>query len=253
MLMKNAILRDLAYRFNFLSAVVASVSWVNFTLILILVLGNKTGGFGGWNEMQMLLLTGFWMINNGMAYFLFYSSLKSVDADVNRGTLDYVLYRPLDSQFFLAFRRIILNSFVGVIEGIIIVVYAASQLNLEVTALMVLEVIIILIASIIIYYSLWFMSATLSIHFIMIENIFQTVPDIVELSKFPPRAYPATVSQIFTSFIPILIMTAFPARLVMGELKTIEYFYALGLAVVFLFLSRIFWKWSLKKYEGGSV
>jgi ABC-2 type transport system permease protein len=251
-LAKHSIQRDMAYRLDFISNLVSSVGWVNYSLVLILVLNSVTGGFGGWDKSQMLLLIGSWMINNGLAYFFFYRNMKQVVNDVHKGDLDYVLIKPLDSQFFVSFRRVILNAMCGVIEGFIVVIYALTAMNVAPSPFDVIKYFILTAVSLSLYYSIWFFAASLSIHFILADNLFYAVPDLAEVSKFPGSAYPKNLEYVFSSLIPIILFTTFPAEAIMGQQSTLKFFYAIVVGIIFFCFTRWFWFWSLKRYTSAS-
>ena len=251
-LAKHSIQRDMAYRLDFISNLIASIGWVNYSLVLILVLNSVTGGFGGWNTNQMLLLVGSWMINNGLAFFFFYRNMKQVVNDVHKGDLDYVLTKPLDSQFFVSFRRVILNAMFGVAEGIIVIVYALTVMNFTPSFFDIMKFFILTAVSLSLYYSIWFFAATLSIHFILADNLFYAVPDLAEVSKFPGSAYPKKLEYIFSSLIPIILFTTFPAQAIMGQQSTTKFIYAIVVGIIFFCFTRWFWFWSLKRYTSAS-
>jgi len=251
-LAKHSIQRDLAYRLDFLSNLLSSLGWVNFTLILILVLSNNVESFGGWNQDQMLLLAGVWMINNGLAFFFFYRNIKQVVKDVVKGDLDFALLKPLDSQFYVSFRRVILNGLLGVIEGVIVIAYVLGRMEIVPSMEQLVRFLVLNGVGLMIYYSLWFFVAALSIHFVMVDNLFHTVPEVIQISKFPQSAYPKTLALLFTSVIPIIIMTTFPARELLGTQSLGQFAYAIMVGVILVITTRKFWYWSLTRYSSAS-
>jgi len=200
----------------------------------------------------MLLLIGVWMIENGFAYFLFYRTIKQLISDVYTGSLDYLLLKPLDSQFLASSRRVALNSLAGPIEGVIIISAALSKLHYLPQIGDLIKFAVLVIVGLSIYYSLWFIAATMSFHWIMVENLLTTVPELVAASKFPPPAYPTGFALFFSSIIPVILMTSSPVRQILGNLPLPYLIYTIAVGGLFLFISRRFWFWSLKSYTSAS-
>ncbi len=248
----RSIQRDMAYRLDFFSNLLSSLGWLNLTLAIVLIFNKTAGGFGGWNSDEMLLLTGSWMINNGLAYFFFYRNMKQLVKDIHNGDLDLIVTKPVDSQFFVSFRRVILNSIAGPIEGVIVIVIALSNLNITPNIWHILSFILLVITSLIIYYSLWFFAASLTIHFTLADNLFYAVPEAIDTSKYPASAYPKAMFYILQTIVPLAVMTTFPALTIQGRLSWQLIIYAVFLAVIFFFGARSFWFWSLKKYTSAS-
>lgn len=241
----------MAYRVNFISALVSAAGWTNFTLVMILILNSQTGGFGDWSADEMLLLNSVWMMNNGICFAMFYGNIKDLINEIPLGKIDSLLTRPIDSQFSVSLRRTLITSFISLAEGIALLTISISRMSITPSIEEVLLFIYLCFIAIVIYYSIWFFAATLNIHFYVADNFFRVVPEIIEVSKFPPSSYPKPAEMLFSSLIPIIIMTAFPAQTILGEMTTTKILYATGLGFVFFFGSRFFWKWSLKRYTSG--
>lgn len=141
----------------------------------------------------------------------------------------------------------------GVLEGIIVVIYCLTNIGLEVSLLSLIQFTILLFCGICLFYSLWFITATLNFHFERIENAFSMIPGIAYLSKFPPSSYPDLFRRIFSVFIPILVMTALPAEALRQNLSWLQFSYGIAISITFFALARWFWRWSLRKYNGASI
>lgn len=243
--------RDLEYRVGLISGAVSNFAWSNLSLLVVLVLGHTVGQFGGWNVDQMLLLVGFWMIVNGLAHVFFYGGIKRLIDDIHTGRLDKVLTLPVSSLFITSLRRPFLSSSMGIIEGSIVVFFAASKLQVVFGFNVVLMTVLLLVAAAV-YWSLWVIAATMSIHFPMSDNLVYAVPELVDLSRFPDTAYPPALQNLFSSFVPILLMTSFPAQALQGLLPGERFAYALVVGGLAVLIARTFWNWSLRRYTSAS-
>lgn len=243
---------DVEYRASNFASTLANLSWTNFSLFSVLIVGHATGGIGGWNIDQMVLLSGLWMIYNSLSHTLWYGNMKRTIVDVHSGRLDLLLVKPVDAQFHTSIKRIISNSLFGLFEGAIVCMWSVHNLGISLTPLHVLLAILLITFGLIVYYSLWMMTATLGFHFAYIENAPNLVPELADFSKYPIDAYTPSMQAMAYGLIPIMIITFFPATALLDriEVGNIMYF-ALATLVLFV-VARLFWNYSIKKYTSAN-
>ena len=97
------------------------------------------------------------------------------------------------------------------------------------------------------------MLATLSFWFIRIENILVIFQTMYEAGRWPIGIYPNWLKFILTFIVPIAFAITVPARALTGRLTTEALALDVGLAVVMLVVSRLFWRIGLRNYSGASA
>ncbi|MFN9173942.1 MAG: ABC transporter permease [Synechocystis sp.] len=247
---QTAIAAELEYRLNFLLASLSSL--VNLVGSLFgLFLFYRTGyQFSGWDWQAVLLVLGLFTILQGLAATLFVPNLNRIVRYVEQGTLDFVLLKPISSQFWLSLRQLSPWGLPDICFGVGLILYAGRLLNLSLGNLGIGA--ILLVFSSIILYSLWFMLGATSIWFVKIYNVTEVLKGFLEAGRYPMVAYPAIYRVFFTFVIPVAFLTTIPAEAMLGRLNPVWLLGDLGLAIALLWISHRFWQFALKFYTSAS-
>jgi len=96
----TAIAAELEYRLNFLLAILTSI--VNLLgSIFGLFLFYRTGyTFSGWRWEEAMIILGIFTLMQGIATTFLIPNLNKIVSHVQLGTLDFVLLKPISSQFW---------------------------------------------------------------------------------------------------------------------------------------------------------
>ena len=247
---QTAIAAELEYRLNFLLASLSSL--VNLAGSLFgLFLFYRTGyQFSGWNWQAVLLVLGLFTILQGLAATLFIPNLNRIVRYVEQGTLDFVLLKPISSQFWLSLRQLSPWGLPDICFGVGLILYASHLLNLSLGNLGV-GAILLAFGSVILY-SLWFMLGATSIWFVKIYNVTEVLKGFLEAGRYPMVAYPAIYRVFFTFVIPVAFLTTIPAEAMLGRLNPLWLLGDLALAIALLWISHRFWQFALKFYTSAS-
>jgi len=139
-----------------------------------------------------------------------------------------------------------------IILGLSIVFWAAVQSGSTFSFYSLFVFIISLLIGFIILYSVWFLIAASSIWFVKTWNATEVLRALLAAGRYPISAYPVILRFIFTLLLPVAFLTTFPAEAILGELNFNILFFGLILSSLFLFFSRLFWKFALKHYTSAS-
>ncbi len=251
-LLKQNLKFDTQYRSSFWANVIANATWSNFSLFAVLAIGNVTGGLGGWSVNQMIILVGMWMIYNSVAHFFWYGNMKRTVYDIHSGKLDLILSKPIDSQFFTSFKRIITNALFGLFEGIIVCAWVIANSEITFSMASLLLTILTIVFGLVIYYCFWMMTATLGFYFEFIENATNIPAELADFSRFPVSAYPAYVQAVAFGLVPLMIITTIPAQILFGEIHIQSILYMALAATILFCITRIFWNASIKRYTSAN-
>jgi ABC-2 type transport system permease protein len=247
---QSAIAAELEYRFNFLIATISSM--VNLSgSIFSLFLFYRTGyTFGGWTWEESLIVLAIFTLLQGFSAIFLIPNLNKIVTHVQEGTLDFILLKPINSQFWLSTRMISPWGFPDVVFGLLILIYAGNKLGLGLTQYFI--TVIPLSLGMITLYSIWFMLGATSIWFVKIYNVTEVLRGLLEAGRFPMVAYPAAYRFFFTFVIPVAFLTTIPATTLLGRVEWIWLFAAAILALILFLGSRIFWRFALRFYTSAS-
>ncbi|VXD23093.1 conserved membrane hypothetical protein [Planktothrix serta PCC 8927] len=247
---ETAIAAELEYRINFLISAITSLGSL-IGSIFSLFLFYRTGySFEGWSWEEVLIVLGIFTILQGFSTTILVPNLNRIVTQVQEGTLDFVLLKPLSSQFWLSTRMISPWGIPDLIFGCSIIAYQGNKLGL--TAKDYLASLLPLSFGIMSLYSIWFILGATSIWFVKIYNVTEVLRGLLEAGRYPMVAYPMAYRFFFTFIVPVAFLTTIPAESILGRTE-ISWVMSSGLlALGLLIISAKFWQFALKFYTSAS-
>ncbi|MCT0199463.1 ABC-2 family transporter protein [Synechococcus sp. CS-1325] len=243
---------ELEYQANVvieLLAVIANLAGSLFTLSLFYGHGHD---LGGWSWDAALVVLGLYTLLDGLTTTLLQPNLSTIVTHVRTGTLDFVLLKPVDSQFWLSTRTISPWGLPGLIAGAVLAMVAAVRAGAPLDPLSLSTAALLLIASALILYSLWFVLAATSIWFVKVWNATEVLRSALVAGRYPVSAYPAGLRLFFTVVLPVAFLTTVPAEAILGRASLAWLLLSLAVAALSLLISRRFWSFALRFYTSAS-
>lgn len=238
---------------------------VNAVVELLSVLGNLAGSLfvlslffrdgrnlGGWSWDQALVVLGVYTLLDGLTSTLLQPNLGALVTHVQKGTLDFVLLKPVDSQFWLSLRIVSPWGLPGVAVGLVLMVVGMVRAGTAPTALGLALGVLVLVAASLLLYSLWFVLAATSIWFVKVWNATEVLRATLVAGRYPISAYPAGLRVLFTFVLPVAFLTTVPAETLLGKASTPAVLAGLLVAGLALGASRLFWIFALRFYTSAS-
>lgn len=246
----TAIAAELEYRFNFLLAALSSLGGLAGSLFGLFLFYQGGYTFEGWRWEESLIVLGIFTLLEGFSSTFLAPNLNRIVRHVQQGTLDFVLLKPLNSQFWLSTHTLSPWGTTDIFFGALVIGYAGSKLGVGLGDYLLAA--IPLSFGLVILYSLWFMLGALSIWFVKIYNVTEVLRGLIEAGRFPIVAYPVAYRFFFTFVVPVSFLTTIPAEVMLGRSTLGWTVAAAGLAVALLFASRWFWGFALRFYTSAS-
>jgi ABC-2 type transport system permease protein len=247
---RTAIAAELEYRLNFIFAALSSLGALAGSIFSLFLFYRQGYNFQNWRWEEALIIVGIFTFLEGFANAFLASNLNRIVKHVQNGTLDFVLLKPISSQFWLSFHSFSLWGLPDMLFGLAIVFYAGSSLGVSLGSY-VLSAIPLLFGMVILY-SLWFILGATSIWFTKIYNITEVLKGLLAAGRFPIGAYPAAYRFFFTFVIPVVFLTTIPAETLLGRVNPLWVVGGGCLAVILLLLSNRFWQFALRFYTSAS-
>ncbi len=245
-----AIAAEMEYRINFLLAIITTIGNLCGSIFGLFLFYRTGYTFHGWQWQEALIVLGVFTVLQGVSATFLVPNLNRIVDHVQQGTLDFVLLKPISSQFWLSTRTVSLWGLSDLLFGLIIIAYAGIQLGL--TPINYLFGVLPLLFAIIGLYSLWFMLGSTSIWFVKTYNITEVLRGLLEAGRYPIVAYPTGYRVFFTFVVPVAFLTTVPAQAMLGRGEMIWIVTSGFLAVTLLFASIGFWRFALRFYTSAS-
>jgi ABC-2 type transport system permease protein len=246
----TAIEAELEYRINFIIATLTSLGSLSGSLFALFLFYQGGYTFQGWSWQEALVVLGVFTLLQGFSATFLAPNLNQIVRQVQLGTLDFVLLKPISSQFWLSTRTVSPWGLPDLIFGVTIIGYAGTQLGIASSAYFL--ALIPLLFGLLSLYSLWFMLGATSIWFVKIYNVTEVLRGLIEAGRFPMAAYPIAYRFFFTFIVPVAFLTTVPAEVLLARSELSWIAGAALLAIGLMLVAHYFWRFALRFYTSAS-
>jgi len=243
---------ELEYKTNILVDLITAILSLVGSIFLLSIFFQNNGYIGGWEFEQALIIQAIYTILNGITNTWFNPNLTEIVKHIREGTLDFVLLKPIDSQFFISLKKLNPSGFLEIMLGFFLLFFCIriNQINLNLSFLTLS--LITISCSICILYSLWFFISTTTIWFVKTWNAIEVLRSFLYIGRFPLSSFSFSLRIFFSVFIPIAFITTIPSEVFLGLSQLWKILLEVIVASVFLVTSRKFWLFALKFYSSAS-
>src|ERR1043166_5453098 len=241
------------YRANLALDVLEEVVVVGSSLIAVSVLFTHTGTLNGWSFGQMIVLLGVYYLIQGAQSVVFEMSLERFMEHIRLGTLDFILIKPVNSQFLVSTRHVQLAEIAQVVFGLGLVGVGVAEVGEVVGFGEVVRFSLTQLCGLSLVYCVILILSTIAFWATRIENLLAIFWSFLDAGRFPVDVYPGWLRVTLSTAVPIGVAITIPAQPSAGRLDDI----GLGLMVVgsvsaFVF-STWFWRKGVQNYTGASA
>ncbi len=163
---KNSILKELEYRVNFIANIFMSVLWLVWGIVGVTIFFLHRDTLGDWTYPEVLIVVGLFTFFNGLMEALLRPNVGAVIEQIRDGTLDFVLTKPVNSQFIASLRTIVVWRLVDVVIGLRLIAYALGLLHITPTLGQIGIFTLMILSGTAIVYSLWLVMVSFAFWFI---------------------------------------------------------------------------------------
>jgi len=252
-LWKNSIVREMAFKTNFLLWIVVEMLWFALQLSFMFVIYSHTDRIGTWSKWQVVMLLGASHFIQQLFTAFFLTNCTQLSELIRTGKLDFMLLLPVNTRFMISFRQVDLGGFVNAASAVAVMIYAAHQLRLTPTWAQVAGFGLLSAVGILIHYSLMFLLASVSFWTVRAQGIVWGYYNLFNIARLPDEAFRGLFKAVFTFALPMLLVANVPVKLLVHKLSSpLEMLVLLGMAIVCLALSEGVWRYSVKHYTSAS-
>jgi len=255
-LARFSLVRELAFRTNFLVKIVVEMLWLAILIAFYETIFAKTSMVAGWDRYQYLFFLGFYFALGGLLETLFLENCNNFADLVRTGDLDFYLLKPMDEQFLVSCRTIDWSCAPNVLMGAGVMLAALVFGGWEFDVGRLLLFLITLVCGTGLAYGFLLLLTAASVWFMRNQSLFEMWWLFSTLMRYPREifsgtwAYPAGL--FFSFVIPIMLVTNVPAQVMMRAIEPKLVAYAAAATGVVLWASRRFFKFALERYRSAS-
>lgn len=240
------------YRSSFLSEGFASLLWTGFTVVPLFVAYSFRDGIEGWSYHESLIVIGVFTALQGILEGFIDPNLRAVVQHVRRGTLDYVLLKPIDAQLLVSVARSTPLKIPHILVGLGLAGYMSARLPQPPGAAQIALAGAVLLAAAGILYGVWTIIVSTSFWFVRVDNLSFLMMSVLDTGRFPVVFYQGAVRFFLTFILPVGLMTTYPALALRGLLDPSRVLLTFLVAALFLILSRVVWRIAVRHYSSAS-
>lgn len=243
----------LAYRVNLALEVMQNIVVTGTSVAAVLVLFSYTEVMNGWGLGQMLVLLGVFYVVQGAVEVVLQPSFQRFMEHVRLGTLDFILLKPMSSQFAVSFRHFQLVQVFQVGLGVAVAAVGVARLTGDLTVAEGAAFAVTLACGLVLTYSLLLFLSTLSFWFVRVENLLELYWAFIDAARFPIDIYPVWLRLTMSTVVPVGLAVTVPAKAITGLLDAPTFALIVAATLVAVVVTRAFWHRGLRAYTGASA
>jgi ABC-2 type transport system permease protein len=252
LMMKNCLVREMQFKANFVVRLFTEMMWLVMQFIYIQVIYGQTGQIAGWNKWEMILLMGTNHVITQLFEALFYDNCTRLTDQIRQGDLDFSLIKPINTQFLVSLRYTDYASIANSSVGVAIILYALHQMGSGVSWTGGLLFAALVVNSVLIYYAMLFILSIWTFWIGRSNNLMELYWQFGQFSRYPGDIYPWILRKLLMTLLPMLIVSNFPAGVLIHKLQSGWILYGFALGLVFLALTVVIWRKGLQRYRSAS-
>jgi ABC-2 type transport system permease protein len=254
-MMRNSVIREMNFKANFVLWMAVELLWFLGQIVFIEVLFQYVDRIGDWTKWEVVLLIGTHQLIGQLFQAFFYTNISNLPELVRTGKLDFMLLLPVDSQFAVSTRQFGMDSVVNALVGVGIVIFSLTKMHVTPSAAQVGMYIVAVAMGVAVHYSIMFFLATISFWIVRAQGLIYGYFNLFNIARYPDSVFGKGVFRfVFSWIIPVIVVANVPARLLGGLFDSPLPLLArlAGAAAIAVVLSRVFWRFALRRYSSAS-
>ncbi|HSP81821.1 MAG TPA: ABC-2 family transporter protein, partial [Myxococcaceae bacterium] len=204
---RAASLLAMQYRGDFLIDGAISLFWTATALAPLFVIFQGRETIAGWTFGEALLVIGWFTLLQGVLEGAINPSLTAVVEHIRKGTLDFVLLKPVDAQFLVSTARFLPWKVINVLAGLGLFAYGFHLIGRPPSPLGLLASGVLLGTGVLLLYSLWILTVSAAFFVVRVDNLTYFFTSIFDAARWPASVFRGVLAFIFTFVIPLAVMT----------------------------------------------
>ncbi|MCI2424972.1 ABC-2 family transporter protein [Candidatus Acetothermia bacterium] len=250
--LKNCLLREMEFRGNFVIEIGGNLLRLGITILFFQVIFLHTPTIGGWDIHITLLLVAVNQLINNLYNAFFRANIYQISEYVREGTLDFILVKPIDPQFFTTLRYVSFSALFSLVFPLLIIFYLATAGKITFSLPIFSLFLLLLLCGVAIRYAIGVAVMTLSFWVTEAYALHGLYSEFFSLSGYPAVIFRGGWQFFFTFIIPIIVVANFPVMAVTQVLSPAAVLFAVGLSALLLLITRKFFHFALRNYCSAS-
>lgn len=241
----------LQYRADLIVEIFSDLLFQAVNLIFILVVFGHTTLLNGWSREEIIFIYGFFLVPFAI-FSTFFNIWDFNERYIVKGEFDRILTRPIHSLFQIILERMELESLFGIVTGIAVMIYAGSELGLDLAWYDPLIFVVLALGGALVYAGIFISLASIGFWSDARTSIMPMMYNIGNYGRYPVDIYNRAIRFVLTWILPFAFVGVYPAAYFLGRSEWFGYaFLTPVVGIAFFILSVVLWNAGVKRYRGA--
>jgi len=250
---RNTLSRDMEFKMNFIFEIFIDAVYYGSLFFFFQIIFQFTDSLGDFNRDAVIIFLVTLYISDLMYVFFLGGNVFNINNAVKQGDLDFILIKPINSQFFISCRYVMTNALISLSILICLLVRLAYIYHgNQIIFINYFFYTISLVFGIFIFYSFEFIIASLAFWFRNFSYAGWLAGELTKYSRRPDSIYKNFFRKTLFTIFPMAMVSSVPSRFLIFGVDLRLFFLQFFVAITFLWITTIVWKKGLLKYESAS-
>lgn len=171
---------------------------------------------------------------------------------INGGELDYLLIKPVCSQFYISLRNANFGYMINVPAGIILMIYGGNHAKIDISLQSVTGAALYSIVGILILYSILFDLSILSVWLKKADFASTLFFNLWSFLRCPSDVYGNAMRIVFTYVLPVLLVCTVPMEILRKKAGVVTLCITMFIGFMWFMGTILLWKIAVKYYFSAS-
>ncbi len=251
--LRIGIMNEMQYRINFFIQLLQSLVALGTGLVGLALVFDHTTELGGWSRPELLAVMGVHILMGGVIRAAIQPNMQTLASNIQEGTLDFALTKPVDSQVIVSVREFRLWQVVDVLMGLSVLGWAVNELQGQIgLGEAVIFAVMLLLGGIMIY-CFWLMLTSSAFWIIRVYEMINLFEGLYAAGRWPVGIYPGWLRSMLTFLVPVAFAVTVPSEILVGRIDVLTLVGAFALTAGLVIAARFIWKLGLRNYSGASA
>lgn len=248
-----ALMNELQYRVNFFIQLFESALALLTALVVLALVYSHTDNLAGWQRGELQALLGVFTMLMALLQTSIQPNIVRLLSDIQQGTFDFVLVKPIDAQWQVSIREVRIWQLVDFAAGAVIMGHALWQMHAQLSLTHVVLFALTLSGGALLIYCVMLLLASLAFWAVRIDTVFEIIESITGAGRMPTDIYPRWMRIILTFVVPLAFAVTIPAQVITNRATPTDVLIQIGVTAVFMLVTRIVWQKAVAHYNGASA
>lgn len=246
---------QMGYRFSFWLDFLSTAGNFIYFFSLMLIL-ERFDNVAGWTLPEIAFLYGLMEASFGVMDMIFSGfDPGHFETFIRQGAFDQLLLRPVGVTWQVLGSRFLLRRLGRVLEGLLVLAYALTMLDVHWTAGKLLYLPVVFVSQVVAMGALFLLGSTLTF---WTQQSTEAVNILTyggsEMMSYPMTIYPGWMQRFFTFAVPFIFLNYYPALYFLDKPDPLGFpafapFLAPVVAVTFFWIALRVWKFGIEHYQ----